>query len=111
MVGFSEHLDELTALGAKVYGASVDDAEKAGEVAAELKFSLAHSVSRADADAIGAWWEERRSIVQPSNFILAPGGTVLSATYSSGPIGRLEAADAVRFVTFQEAQKKKQAGG
>ena len=39
--------------------ASVDDEEKAGEVAAEVSFPVAHGVTRADADAIGAFWEDR----------------------------------------------------
>jgi hypothetical protein len=42
----------------------------------------------------------------PPNFVLNGSGNVLSATYSTRPIGRLEAADAIRFIEFQERQKK-----
>ena len=86
--------------------ATAESVEKAREVAGKIDFPVAHGVTRAQADGIGAWWEERRQIVQPSNFVLNGDGKVLSATYSSGPIGRLEAVDAVRFIEFQEKQKK-----
>ena len=33
-------------------------------------FPFAYGMTRADADRIGAWWEDRRGIVQPSEFIL-----------------------------------------
>ena len=55
---------------------------------------------------MGSWWEDRRQIIQPSNFVLNAEGKVLSATYSTGPIGRVEAVDAVRFIQFQEKQKQ-----
>ncbi len=71
-----------------------------------LSLPLAFGVTRAQADTLGAWWEERRQIVQPANFVLNDKGMVLSATYSTGPVGRLESVDAVRFVQFQEKQKK-----
>ena len=51
---------------------------------------------------MGSWWEERRGLIQPSDFVLNHEGKILSATYSSGPIGRLEGSDAVKFITFQE---------
>ena len=53
--------------------------------------------------------EDRRAIVQPSEFLLAADGKVRAATYSSGPIGRIDAADVVKLVNFydkQAAQKK-----
>ena len=62
--------------------------------------------SKPTSDQLGCWWEDRRQLIQPSNFVLNGSGKVLSATYSTGPIGRLEAADAIRFIEFQEKQKK-----
>lgn len=93
-------------MGATVIAATAEPLEKAREVAGKVAFPVAHGVTRAQAERIGAWWEERRQIVQPASFVLDRDGTVLSATYSSGPVGRLDAADAVRFVEFQEKQKK-----
>ena len=59
---------------------------------------------RAMADQLGSWWEERRSIIQPSEFLVAADGKVRSATYSSGPIGRVDAADVIRLVRFYDKQ-------
>jgi peroxiredoxin len=109
LAGFEKLRPQLDALGVKVLAASADPLEKAREVAAELSFPVAYGVTREQADSIGAWWEERRSIVQPSEFLLAADGKVRAATYSSGPIGRIDAADVVKLVNFydkQAAQKK-----
>ena len=107
MAGFEAELESLRGLDASVVAASVDDAEKAAEVAADLSFPVAHGVTRADAEVLGAWWEERRNIIQPSEFVLGTGGRILTSTYSSGPIGRIDAADVVKMINFLEAQKKK----
>jgi peroxiredoxin len=107
LAGFEKLRPELDALGVKVLAASVDPLEKARDVAAELSFPVAYGVTREQADSIGAWWEERRSIVQPSEFLLAADGTVRAATYSSGPIGRIDAGDVVKLVNFYDKQAAK----
>ena len=107
MAGFGRERAALEAVGAKVVAASVDPLDKAREVAAESGIPIAYGVTRAQADAIGAWWEERRGIVQPSEFLLDAGGKVRAATYSSGPIGRVDAADVVKLIKFYEAQAQK----
>ncbi len=109
MAGFEKLKPELDALGVKVVAASVDPIDKAKEVAAELSFPVGYGVTRATADQLGSWWEERRSIIQPSEFLVAADGKIRSATYSSGPIGRVDPADVVRIVKFYDqlaAQKK-----
>ncbi len=72
-----------------------------------MGFAIAYGVTREQAEAIGAWWEERRAIVQPAEFLLDREGKALSSTYSSGPIGRLDAADVVKHINFREAQAQK----
>ena len=104
MAGFAKLYPELRSLGAGVAAASVDPLDKAKEVAAELPFPVAFGVTRAQADAIGAWWEDRRSIIQPSEFVLDAAGKVVSSTYSSGPIGRVDAADVVKMINFRDKQ-------
>ncbi len=109
MAGFEKLRPELDALGVKVVAASVDPLERAREVAAELSFPVGYGVTREAAGRLGSWWEERRGIIQPSEFLVAADGRVRAATYSSGPIGRIDAADVVRLVNFydrQAAQKK-----
>jgi len=98
-------LEALTSVGASVIAASVDDAEKAAEVAAELSFPVAYGVTREQADSIDAWWESRRDIVQPSEFLLNAEHKVLFSSYSSGPIGRMNPPDVVKVIQFMEKQK------
>jgi len=104
LAGYEKDIEALRALDAKVCAASVDDADKASEVAANLSFPVAYGVTRADADAIGAWWEEKRGIIQPSEFIVAADGRVVSSTYSSGPIGRMDAVDVLKLIDFYESK-------
>ena len=87
--------------------ASVDPRDKASEVAAQLTYPVAYGVTREIAERIGAWWEERRGIIQPSEFVLGADGKVIASTYSSGPIGRIEPADVVRHIEFREKQAQK----
>jgi len=105
LAGFQGQLDELKTIGASVVAASVDALDKAKEVAAELGFPVAYGVTRAQADALGSWWEERRAIVQPSEFVLDAEGKVISSTYSSAPIGRIDAPDVIRLIKFRESRK------
>ena len=107
MAAYEKIGDDLRDLGVSILAASVDDREKSREVQADLSFPIAVGVTRADADAVGAWWDNRRGFIQPSEFILDRDGTVLSATYSTGPVGRLDAADALSLVRILEAGRKK----
>lgn len=107
MAGFAKLKDEFAALGVKVFAASVDPEDKSAAVAAELNFPLGYGVTRAQADLMGSWWEERRQIIQPSEFILNAESKVVGSSYSDGPLGRIEAADVIKLVNFYEAQKTK----
>lgn len=106
MVGYEEQKAKLDALGVKVIAASVDDADKAAEIAADLSFPVAHGVTQADAEAIGAWWSDERSIVQPAEFVIGGDGKVMLSTYSSGPIGRMDAPSAAALIELYESRKK-----
>ncbi len=105
MVGFAEHKAELDKLGVSVVAASVDPEDKAKEVADEVNFPVGFEVTRDIADALGSWWEDRRSIIQPSEFILDENNNVVASSYADGPLGRLEAGDVVKLVTFYESRK------
>lgn len=107
MAGFEKGRQELEAVGAKIVAASVDPLDKAKEVAAEVGYPVAYGVTREMADRIGGWWEDRRGIVQPSEFLVGANGKVMASSYSSGPIGRIEAADVVKLINFYEKQAKK----
>ena len=106
MAGYEAEKAAFDELGIAVYAAAVDDVDQTREVAKDLSFPVAHGVTREDADRIGAWWDERRNFIQPSEFILDGRGRVLSATYSSGPVGRLGAGDALSLVKILAARSK-----
>lgn len=80
--------------------------EQGAKIRNELNYPVAFGVTREQADSVGSWWEDRRAIVQPSEFILTSDGTVVSATYSTGPVGRLMPEDAAKLIQFVEGQKK-----
>ena len=107
MVGFEKLKQALDALDVRVLAASVDALDKAREVAADVSFSVGYGVTRDIADRIGAWWEDRRSIVQPAEFVLGDDGKVLASSYSDGPIGRMDAADVVKMIQLREQQRAK----
>ena len=110
MDGFSRNRAALAEAGIGfILAASVDTGEKAGEVAADLGFPVAEGVTRAQARALDAWWEDRRSIIQPSEFVLDRAGRVVTSTYSSGPIGRMDAGDVAKLVAFYERRRREAA--
>lgn len=94
-------------LGTTVIAASVDPIDKAQEVADEVNFPIAYGVTREIADALGSWWEDRRQIIQPSEFVLGIDGNVLISSYSAGPLGRMEGEDVVKLLNFYESMKNK----
>ncbi len=107
MVGFANLKDEFDKIGVKIVAASVDDLDKAKEVADEVNFPVGYGVSRDIADALGSWWEDRRQIIQPSEFVVGADGKVIGSSYSDGPLGRIDAADVFKLVNFYESQKNK----
>lgn len=107
MAGYEKLKAELDAVGARVFAASVDPIDKAGEVAAEVSFPVGYGVTRAVAGQLDSWWEERRSIIQPSEFIIDASGKIIASSYSDGPLGRMDAADVIKAINFREAQVRK----
>ncbi len=99
----------MAAQGTTVIAACVDSEEKTLEVGEKLSFPIAYGVTREQGDAIGAWWEERRDHVQPSEFVLSGSGRVMMSTYSNSPIGRMDPAEAVTLLTFLNEMRKKKA--
>lgn len=112
MVGYEQKRAELEALGARIVGGSVDPEDKAAEAAADVSFPVAYGMTRADADAMGAFWgDQRGGIFHATEFILDADGNVMSGTYSNGPIGRVHPEDAVRYLTTREQRRKEAEGG
>jgi peroxiredoxin len=105
LAGFEKNLAALRELGVGIVAASVDPIDKAKEIAADLSFPIGYGVTREIADQLGSWWEERRQIIQPSEFVLDADNNVLICSYSDGPLGRIEGEDVVKLVNFYESQK------
>jgi peroxiredoxin len=109
LADFQAKMPELKELDISVIALSVDPLDKAREVAEQshLEFPLAYGLKVPDdAERIGAWWDDKRPMIQPSEFILSGSRKVFSATYSTGPIGRLKAEDAITLVRFINSQRK-----
>ncbi|MCH9673074.1 MAG: peroxiredoxin family protein [Gammaproteobacteria bacterium] len=98
-------MDAIRGLGGDVTAMSVDAQDKASELETDIKFPLGYGVNREAATQLGSFWEERRQIIQPSEFIVNAQGKVLLSMYSSGPLGRINPPDIVRFLSFLESQK------
>jgi peroxiredoxin len=105
LAGFEFWKNQLAAAGVKIVAASVDPIEKAREVAAWFSHPLGYGVTRAMADQIGAWWEDRRQIVQPAEFVLGADGKIMHSSYSSGPLARTDPMEVIRMINFHEAQQ------
>ena len=90
MAGFEGRRDAFSEAGFSLLAATSQPEEQALEVAADIGFPIAYGVKRAAGDAMGSWWNERKDHIEPSEFILTQDGRVLSSTYSSSPIGRMD---------------------
>jgi peroxiredoxin len=109
LADYQAKLAEFKARDISVIALSVDSLEKAREVVEEskLEFPVAYGLRvPEDAERVGAWWDAKRPMVQPSEFILSNSGKVVSATYSTGPIGRLNADDVLRLLQIIDSRKK-----
>ena len=104
MVGFAEHKAELDKIGVSVVAASIDTGDESKQVADEVNFPVGEGVSREIADALGSWWEDRRQIIQPSEFILGPDNNVIASSYADGPLGRMQAEDVGKLINFYESR-------
>ncbi len=85
----------------------MDDAEKTAPIAKNLNFPVAINMTRADGDVMGSWWEEKREIIQPSEFLLSEKGKVMISTYSNGPIGRMDPEETLSLVKYLNEQRAK----
>ena len=93
LVGYEERKFEFDKLDTQILTASIDTGENSQLVQDEVSFSIGEGVSRETADALGSWWKDRRSIIQPSEFLLGMDNAILYSSYSSGSIVRTLAED------------------
>jgi peroxiredoxin len=101
-------MEEFKKENVNIVAFSVDPLDKAKETVDKLQltFPVAYGLEvPRDAEKIGAFWNERRRIIQPANFVLDSDKKVVDASYSVGPIGRIVAADALSHIQFFKRQK------
>ena len=107
LAAFEQAKADLEHLGCTVLAASVDTQEQALKVVKStgLTFPVAYGCGKEDADTIGAWWGNHPpdgEHMQPAEFLLGRGGTVLGSMYASGPVGRMGVDEVMRSITSRE---------
>ena len=89
--------------GVKVAALSVDDEATTAALADKLRIRYPVGFG-ADADAVaratGAYLNGEPKYLQSTGFVLAPDGTIVTAVYSSGAIGRLVPEDVAGLVAY-----------
>lgn len=106
LAAIEEIIKTFDRLGIRVIAASTDPEAGARTAAADekLSFPVAYGVSEADIAAIGAWSGERqgRTIVQPAEFVLRPGGEVAASMYGTTQLGRMSPREIAVFVKARQ---------
>ena len=106
---YAAAIGALDDLGVKIVALSADEATVSAKLIAEshLPFPVGYGLNAAETAAeIGAFTNQSPAYVQPTNFILSPEGTILSAVYSTHAFGRLSASDVKRFVAHMKSKQK-----
>jgi peroxiredoxin len=96
---------EFDALNTKIVTASIDPLDKAQEVANDVSFPVGYGATREIGDEIGAFWEDRRGLIQPSEFIIGADNKIVTSSYSDGPLARMDAADVIKLIKMYESRK------
>ncbi|WP_019869974.1 peroxiredoxin family protein [Salinispora oceanensis] len=103
LAAFQRASDTLTELGVRVVALSSDDEETSRQLVADRRigFPVGHSADIATvAEVTGAYVNDEPHHLQSTGFVLAPDGTVLTAVYSSGAIGRLVPDDVAGLIRY-----------
>lgn len=106
MADFEDDLERLQELGAAVYALSVDDGDDAEKTVSrhDLSFPVGYGVDAEEvAEKTGAFRDPEKGHLHATSFILRH-GTVMHATYSTGPLGRLTADNTAGFIEYAEKQ-------
>jgi len=107
LAAFQKAKEQLEDMGCSVVAASADSEELARKAVqtAGITFPVAYGCTKADTEVSGAWWGNHPpdgEHIQPAEFLLGRGGTVLGSMYASGPVGRMGVEEVVRAITSRE---------
>lgn len=79
---------------------NLEDAQKMVE-RNKLTFPVAYGMdAKKFAGMTGAFYDEKKLFIHATGFIIKPDGTIEGAVYSTGPIGRLVAADTLLLIDY-----------
>src|SRR5262249_40139190 len=109
LAAFEKARPKLQEENIRVVAASTDPIDKATETVTEhaLGFPVGYALPlKETAATLGAFYEERRSILQSTGFVVKPDRTIGVSQYSAGPIGRLVWQDVLGLVQFYKKQAK-----
>lgn len=108
MVDFATHARPFIDAGIKVVFASVDSIDKTATLKQGLHVGfpmLAEVDAEATAAALGSFVQTgERTFLHATGFLLKPDGTIDTAVYATGPIGRLNPSEVLRMVAFRKSQ-------
>jgi alkyl hydroperoxide reductase subunit AhpC len=102
LADFQTRANEFRTANIRLLAASVDTEEDARKSVNELALSypIGYGLSAQEISALtGAFFEAQKKYLHATGFILRPDGAVAHAVYSTGPIGRYTAADALDVAT------------
>jgi peroxiredoxin len=101
LADFQSHLQEYRQEQVSVFAASVDPQEKTESLVQRLglEFPVAGELPlEPTLERIGGLFEPEKRFLQPVGIILRPQGVVEVSCYSSGPVGRIGAANALQLI-------------
>ena len=108
MADFQKNLVKFKEREVLIVAASVDQLVDAQKTVAEhgLGFAVGYGLDAQEiASRYGAFFEGEKKFLHATGFLIKPDGRVCNAVYSTGPIGRLTAADSLRLIDYFQKQK------
>lgn len=105
MVDFATHALPFIQGDIKIVAASVDSIETTAALKEGLRVGFpvyAEVDAAAVAEATGAFMhsDDQRTFLHATGFLVEPDGTINTAVYSTGPVGRMTPSDVLRKVAF-----------
>lgn len=103
LADFSAHALDYTKDEVRLIAFSADDREHAREMQEthDISFAIGYGVdAEAFARASGCYYDPDEHYLHASGFILRPDGTIASAVYATGAVGRLRAEEALGQITY-----------
>lgn len=102
MADFQNKAGDFEAAGVRLLAVSVDAEAHAQQTVQTLQLSypVGYGISSDEVSAsTGAYFDAEKKYLHATGFIMRPDGTVAGGVYSTGPVGRYTAADALDIVT------------